>query len=73
LVPAGGYRRVTALNNGGSTNNIDYWSFALCPTLTQGSHTIAVFVALQSGSPANVSGDASSVLQGELTTVILKQ
>jgi hypothetical protein len=40
--------------------------------LPAGNHTFAVFAALQSGSPASVSGDSSSVLQGQLTVTVLK-
>jgi hypothetical protein len=74
FLPGGaGFRRVTAANTGGSVTNITYWSFSDCLPLAAGGHTISVFAQLQSGSTATVSGDSTSVLQGQLTTFILKQ
>jgi collagen triple helix repeat protein/IPT/TIG domain-containing protein len=73
LLPAGGYRRVIAANSGGSTTTIENYAMSTSLSLAPGAHTIAVFAALNSGSPANVGGNASSVLQGQLTVTILKQ
>ena len=73
IVPTGGYKRVIAANTGGSTTTIENWSLGYTTTLSSGSHTIAVFAALNSGSAANVGGDSNSVMQGRLTVVFLRQ
>ena len=68
------FRRVIAANTTGLTNMIAYWSFAVSRTLTAGQHTIEV--AAKSGgfsSDATVSGDGSSVLQGQLTVMIINK
>jgi hypothetical protein len=72
LSPAGNYRRVIASNTGGTTNNIENWHISSATNLSAGSHTIQIFAALNSGSAANVSGDSSSTLQGDLTVVLVK-
>jgi hypothetical protein len=74
LFPAnGGYRRILPLNNGGITGVFQYWAISQSQTLTAGNHTIQVFAAGTGiGSNANVSGNNTSVLQGELTVEIQK-
>lgn len=72
-VPAGSYRRVIAQNTGGSTTTIENWSMsAMTPNLPPGNHTFDVRAALQTGSSANVGGDSSSVLQSDLTVILIK-
>ena len=76
ILPAnGGYRRVYCLNNAGIANVMCDWSLAMSTALTAGSHTITVQAQGVSagGSNATVSGNSSSVLQGELTVMFLKQ
>ena len=69
----GGTRRVTCLNNGGLIQNICTWSISVAPALSLTSHSIEVRVAdLGIGSNATVSGDSSSLLQGELTVIPLR-
>ena len=70
----GGYQRLTALNNGGLIGNFSYWALHLSPVLTPGLHTIEVRAAgaNNGGSNFSVSGDATSVLQGELTITLIK-
>ena len=72
IVPAGNYRRVVAANTGGNTSTIENWHISSVASLSAGSHTIEVFASLQAGSPANVSGNSTSVLQGDLTVVMIK-
>lgn len=72
LFPAGGYKRVTAANTGGNTTAIENWAFGYTTPVSTGTHTFAVFAALNSGSPATVGGNATSVLQGRLTVIIVR-
>jgi hypothetical protein len=68
------FHRVIAANTTGIVTMIEYWSAANVRTLSAGSHTIDVRAAFAGGSAAaQVSGDASSVLQGQLSVVILKK
>ena len=69
-----GSRRIFVTNNGGVVNVVANWSMSLSLPLTAGSHTI--LVACQGdgvGSNAVVSGDSSSLLQGQLTVLILRK
>jgi hypothetical protein len=70
---AGGYCDLTAINSAGKTTAVARWSLSLATTLTPGSHTIAVYGTLSSGSPVTASGDSSSSLEGELTVMFLKK
>lgn len=70
--PAGNYHRVIAANTTGAVNDIQYWSLSSITPLTPGSHTIDVRAFLQSGSPATVGGNSNSVLQGDLTVILIK-
>jgi len=74
LTPSGAFRRVIALNSGGITSTIANWSTSLVLTLAPGSHTIDVRASGTGGASAtaNVGGDSSSVLQGELTVIFIK-
>jgi len=68
----GAFRRLQATNVqglGGLTN----WSMALSLLLSPGTHTILVAASLNPGSSASatVSGNNTSVLQGELTIMII--
>jgi hypothetical protein len=73
FTPAGGYRRVTA--PAATTEGYGAWSLALSLTLSAGTHTVDVRVASVAGvtTPMRVSGDVTTVLQGELTAIILKK
>ena len=74
IVPNGAYQRVTAPNNSGVTGVFEYWSFSTSTPVTAGSHTFSVRAAgVGIGSNATVGGNNSSVLQGELTVVFVKQ
>lgn len=72
ITSTGNYRRVIAANTGGGTTTIENWSTSSLTSLPAGSHTIQVMTSLNSGSAANVSGDSSSVLQGDLTVMLIK-
>jgi hypothetical protein len=72
ITSAGNYRRVIAANNTGMGSNIENWHMSSAVTLPAGSHTIQVQATLNSGAAATVSGDATSVLQGDLTVVVVK-
>ena len=70
----GGYRRVVAANTTlRFTQNIANWSFAVPVQLSAGLHTINVNAKGFAGSNAIVSGSNTSVLQGQLTIVILNR
>jgi hypothetical protein len=73
LTPGGAYKRVIAQNTDGSTQSIENWAFGYTVALTPGNHTIQVVASLQSGSAATVGGNSSSVLQGRLTVINLRQ
>ena len=70
----GAYRRVVAANTTPQfTQNIANWSFAVPVQLSAGLHTIDVRAKGIAGSNAIVSGGNASVLQGQLTIVILNR
>jgi hypothetical protein len=73
LVSPGGYRRVVATNNSGIGGTIETWSLSLVPAISAGLHTFEIRASLSQGANALVSGDPSSILEGELTVMILKQ
>ena len=70
----GGIQRVVAANTGGSLTTITNWSMTASPALAPGAHTIQVYAAFNGGNTlANVSGNNTSVLQGALSVLVLKQ
>lgn len=73
LVSPGGYRRVVATNNSGIGGTIETWSLSLAPSIGAGVHTFEIRASLAQGSNAVVSGDPTSILEGELTVMVLKQ
>jgi hypothetical protein len=89
LTANAGFQRVLATNrnitNNGVTTSVGivYWSMAQNVDLSPGTHTIAVAAALSaqnanptvpiSATAATVSGNNTSVLQGQLTVIIVKQ
>ena len=73
LVPNGGYQRMQINNTAGLTGIYQYWSLALTQTFAGGTHTISVMANLSSGSPATVSGNNSTVLQGSLSVTVIRQ
>jgi hypothetical protein len=76
IVSNGGYKRLTALNNGGVTGNSSFWSMSISTTLSTGTHTIAVYGAssnLSGQSATTIGGDNTSALQPSLTVILIKQ
>lgn len=71
----GGYHRVVAANTNGVGNMIANWQMSAIVTVPAGNHTFAVVAqgVTGSNSEAQVSGDNTSVLQGTLNVVVLKQ
>jgi hypothetical protein len=69
-----GFRRVMAVNSTGATGVIQNWNLGTVVALTPGSHTIAVHAggAGFGNATATVSGNNFSVIQGQLTVVIIK-
>ena len=73
LVPEAAYQRLNAIN-GGVTGAFAYWAISTAPTIAAGAHTFTVRAKGNgSGSNATVGGDNTSVLQGELTVIFVKQ
>ena len=73
LVSPGGYRRVVAVNNSGIGGTIETWALSLTPSVSAGTHTFEIRASLAQGANAIVSGDPISILEGEMTVLILKQ
>lgn len=73
LTPAGAYRRISI--PAATTTGFATWGMSLALPLTAGTHTVDVRVASVAGITigAKVSGDATTVLQGELTAIVLKK
>src|SRR5262249_3214725 len=73
LTPAGAYRRVSVPP--ATTTGYAIWGLLLALPLAAGTHTIDVRVASVAGVTigARVSGDSTTVLQGELTALVLKK
>jgi len=71
----GGYKRIVAANTTGIVTMISNFDMSQAIPLTPGAHTIKVAAKGNGGasSPALVSGDSTSVLQGELTVTIVKK
>jgi hypothetical protein len=70
----GGLRRVACADTPAFPLMVCAWSMSLAQPLAAGSHTVAVFAqGTGVGTNATVSGNSSSVLQGELTVLVLKQ
>ena len=71
----GGFRKLMALNTSTITGVIENWSFGTAVTLSAGVHTIDVRARGQAPINGNalVSGDSTSVLQGQLTVIIVKR
>jgi len=66
----GGLRRLSVAE---ATTDLDTWAMSLSLQLTPGSHTVEVRAAHGSGGSVMVSGPSSSLLQGELTVLILNR
>jgi hypothetical protein len=63
------------LNSTGLIGTIQYWNFSTIAPLAPGPHTITVQArgnGTGNGSNATVGGNNTSVLQGSLTVVIIK-
>jgi hypothetical protein len=71
----GGYKRIVAANTTGIVTMISNFDMSQAIPLTPGAHTNKVAAKGNGGasSPALVSGDSTSVLQGELTVTIVKK
>jgi hypothetical protein len=73
VTPEGNYRRVIAANTTGIVNVVAYWNISSTISLTPGSHNIEVRAAgVGSGFNATVSGDSNSILQSDLTVILIK-
>ncbi len=70
IAPEAGVRLVTAANSG--IIGIGNFSMALSRDLPAGNHTFQVAVAGAGGSNFIVSGNSTSLLQGQLTVTVLK-
>jgi hypothetical protein len=72
---SGAYARVIAANNGGLVTQNAYWAFVTVQPIAAGSHTFQIRAAGNGGANSNatVGGDNTSVNQGEITVLILKQ
>src|ERR1700730_17832738 len=70
----GADRRIIVSNSAALVNQIGNWSFSQFADLAPGSHTFQIMAAGTGiGVSATVSGDTNSLLQGELTIIIVKQ
>jgi hypothetical protein len=69
------YKRLVIANSTGIVNVFVNWSFSDSLVLPPGSHTIHVAAAGTGGSSANatVSGEPGSVLQGQLSIVVVNR
>jgi hypothetical protein len=66
------FQAVVPINNGGVTANFTNWSFTTSMPLSAGSHTIEIEAEGGNiGSNASVSGDDTSLLQGQLIVTVL--
>lgn len=69
----GAYERVQAANTTGLNGMIRYWKLSTYVPLTAGAHTFDVRVAGAGvGSNATVGGNNSSVFQGTLTVILVR-
>ena len=76
LVSDAGWRRVVPINlsGTGSLGQISAnWSFGLSLSLPAGPHRFQVMADVSAGTTARLSGNSTSIHQGQLTVVILKQ
>ncbi|HEY4800172.1 MAG TPA: hypothetical protein VII99_13915 [Bacteroidia bacterium] len=78
-MPDGGFKRLTAVNNGGVTGSFEFWDMGVYAattsgvyTLPAGTYTIDVEARLQGGSNATVGGDNTTVLQGVMQIMIIQ-
>jgi hypothetical protein len=73
LMVNGGYRRIVALNqlNIGHVNA--NWSFGLGLSLPEGTHRFSIGADVNGGVDARLSGDATSIHQGQMTIMIVKE
>jgi len=71
----GSLPRLIAANTTGIINMFAYWSTTTSPPLAPGPHVIEIRARGLGGANANaiVSGDSTSVLQGELDVTIIRQ
>jgi hypothetical protein len=69
----GGYRRIVALNqlNIGHVNA--NWSFGVGLSLSPGNHRFSIGADVNGGVDARLSGDSTSIHQGQMTIVIVKE
>jgi len=75
LLPAGGggYKRVSAINNTGLVTNIENCSMDYITTLAAGAYTITVQANKNLGSNCTASGNNASVLQGNMSIIVVYQ
>ena len=73
LVADGGWRRVVAMNLNGVGIVPGNWSFGVSLSLPAGLHRFQIASDVTAGVDATVSGNSTSINQGQLTVMILKQ
>jgi hypothetical protein len=73
MVTDAAWRRITAMNLAGIGQVSANWSFRVSLSLPAGIHKFEVKADVTSGVDARLSGNSSSINQGQLTVVILKQ
>jgi hypothetical protein len=69
----GGFRRIVALNqlNIGHVNA--NWSFAVSLSPSPGNHRFSIGADVNGGVDARLSGDSTSIHQGQMTIMIVKE
>jgi len=74
LLPNGGYAQLVAANSTTIPSNMTVrWNLSAVTFLSAGTHTIDVRAVVRSGADALVSGDNTTIEQGSLSVLILKQ
>jgi hypothetical protein len=73
IIDNAGIRRVVAANTSGVARMAAPWSLGKALALTAGTHTVQVWTRLFAGSAAMVSGANGTVLQGQVTAIIVKK
>jgi hypothetical protein len=73
MVPDAGWRRIVPINLTGIGHVSATWSFGVSLSLSAGVHTFQLKADVSSGGDARLSGNSTSIHQGQLTVMILKQ
>jgi hypothetical protein len=78
VIPFGGNKAITALNNTGVTENINSWTLSAFATtngvltLQPGTYTIQVMAALAQGSNATIGGINPSALESIMQIIVMQ-